>query len=72
MSQTIDVVFEDNVLKPVTAISGIKEHTKATIIICAPVEPQALRRLSGTLSHAEADAMRNTIKEAFEGTEGEW
>ena len=43
MSQTIEVIYEDNVLKPTSRIKGLKEHGKATVILCTPVKKSSLK-----------------------------
>ena len=72
MSQTIEVIYENKVLKPVKEIYGLKEHGKATVILCIPLEKASLQKLSGTITHEEAREMTEFIEKEFEGVEGEW
>ena len=72
MSQTIEVIYENNVLKPTSSVKGLKEHGKLTVILCTPLKQNSLRKLSGTISHKEAEKMKNLINKEFEGIEGEW
>jgi predicted DNA-binding antitoxin AbrB/MazE fold protein len=58
MSRTIEVVYEDNVLKPLTPIEGLREHEKIVIILCPHPTKEGLRELAGTLTHEEASAMQ--------------
>jgi predicted DNA-binding antitoxin AbrB/MazE fold protein len=72
MLRTIEVTYEDNVLKPFTPIEGLQEHQQVLVIICPHAPKDSLRRLAGTLSHEEAEAMRRLIDDEFERVEGKW
>jgi len=72
MSRTIEVVYEDNVLKPLTPIEGLQEHERVIVILYPRVDKESLRELAGTLTHEEAEEMRQLIDEEFERVEGEW
>ena len=72
MVQTIEVIYEDNVLKPVNPIKGLAEHEKISIIIYPNRSKEGLRKLAGTLDKEEADKMQNLIDEEFGKIEGEW
>ncbi|MFQ6056261.1 MAG: antitoxin family protein [Methanosarcinales archaeon] len=72
MSSTIEVIYEDNVLKPLKPIEGLREHQKLRIILCPLRGKGNLHELVGTLSHQEAEAMQNLIDKEFERIEGEW
>lgn len=72
MAQTVEVVYEDNVLKPIGPIGGIKEHERVLVILCPHPSKKGLRELVGTLTHEEAEAMQKLIDEEFERIEGEW
>jgi predicted DNA-binding antitoxin AbrB/MazE fold protein len=72
MLQTIEVIYEDNVLKPVNPIKGLAEHEKISIIIHSKRSNEGLRKLAGTLDKEEADKMQNLIDEEFGKIEGEW
>ena len=72
MAQTVEVIYEDNVLKPIEPIEGIKEHERVLVIFCKHPVKKGLRELVGTLTHEEAEAMQKLIDEEFEKIEGEW
>jgi predicted DNA-binding antitoxin AbrB/MazE fold protein len=68
----IEVVYEDEVLKPLIPIEGIKKHEKTWIILCPRPDKEALHELVGTLTHEEAREMQKLIDKEFEKVEGEW
>ena len=72
MAKTVEAVYEDNVLKPVEPIKGIKEHERVLVILCSQPIKKGLRELVGTLTHEEAEVMQKLIDEEFENIEGEW
>lgn len=72
MPRTIEVIYEDKVLKPLVPIEGLQEHERVVVILCHRTAKEGLRELAGTLTHEEADAMQKLIDEEFERTEGEW
>ncbi len=72
MTRKIEAVFEDNVLKPLSPLEGLQEHEKVTVILCPRAEKRGLRRLVGTLSHEEAQALQKIIDDEFERIEGKW
>ncbi len=72
MSQLIEVIYEDDVLKPVTPIKGLKKMEKALIIICPPTNREGLEALIGSLSADESEEMQNVIDREFGGIEGDW
>ena len=72
MAKTVEAVYEDNVLKPVEPIKGIKEHERVLVILCLQPIKKGLRELVGTLTHEEAEVMQKLIDEEFEKIEGEW
>ncbi len=72
MPKTVEAIYEENVLKPIEPIKGIKEHERVVIILCSHPAKKSLRELVGTLTHEEAEAMQKLIDEEFEKIEGEW
>ena len=72
MLRTIEVTYEDNVLKPFTPIEGLQEHQRILVILCPKTPTESLSKLAGTLTHEEAEAMRRLIDEEFERIEGKW
>jgi len=66
MLRTIEVTYEDNVLKPFTSIEGLQEHQRILVILCPKTPKESLRKLAGTLTHEETEAMRRLIDQEFE------
>jgi predicted DNA-binding antitoxin AbrB/MazE fold protein len=71
-TQTIDAVYEDNVLKPVRPLKGIMEHQSVVVTVRLHPAKKGLRDLAGTLTHDEAKEQQMLIDEEFEKIEGEW
>ena len=72
MTRMIEVIYEDEVLKPIIPIKGIKKHEKTWVILCPRPDKEALHELVGTLTHEEAEKMQKLIDKEFEKIEGEW
>ncbi|MEW5898426.1 MAG: antitoxin family protein [Bacillota bacterium] len=72
MSRLIEVIYNDNVLKPLAPITELKNNERAWVILCPRPKREALRELVGTLTHEEAEEMQRLIDEEFEKIEGEW
>lgn len=72
MTKTIDVVYEDDVLKPLMPIEGLKRHERLRVILCHFPDKKELRKLAGTLTQKEAEEMQGFINQEFERIEGEW
>lgn len=72
MARMIEVIYEDEVLKPLIPIKGIKKHEKTWVILCPRPDKEALHELVGTLTHEEAEEMQKLIDKEFEKVEGEW
>jgi len=51
MNRMIEVIYEDEVLKPLIPIKGIKKHEKTWVILCPCPDKKALHELVGTLTH---------------------
>ena len=62
MTKTIEVIFEDNVFKPIGPVEGIKEHERMIAIISRHPDKEGLRSLAGTLSHLDAKEMQKMIE----------
>jgi predicted DNA-binding antitoxin AbrB/MazE fold protein len=65
MTRAIEVVYENNVFKPLGPVEGIKEHQKMIALFSRRPGKKGLRTLAGTMSHAEARAMVKCINEEF-------
>ena len=63
MSKRIEVIYQDDVLKPLTPVEGLKKNERTLIIICSNPHKAELRKLAGTLTHEEAEEMIKTIDE---------
>lgn len=72
MTLTIEVIFEDNVFKPVKPVEGLQEHERMIALISPRVKKEGLRNLAGTLSSEEANEMLAVIDEEFGRVEGDW
>ncbi|RJQ32748.1 MAG: DUF104 domain-containing protein, partial [Peptococcaceae bacterium] len=72
MSRMIEVIYQDNVLKPLMPVKGLKKNERTWIILCSRPQKETLRELAGTLTHKEAEEMQKLIDEEFEKIEGEW
>lgn len=72
MTRMLEVVYEDEVLKPMAPVEGLQTHEHAWVIICRSPKKERLRELIGTLSHEEAEEMQQAIDEEFERIEGDW
>lgn len=66
MSRMIEVIYEDDVLKPLKPIDGLKKHEKVWVILYPSPDKKVLHKLVGTLTHTEAEEMRRLIDEEFE------
>ncbi len=71
-TQTIEAVYENNVLKPIKPLKGIMEHENVMVVVRPRPVKKGLREVAGTLTHKEAKEMQKLIDEEFEKIEGEW
>jgi predicted DNA-binding antitoxin AbrB/MazE fold protein len=72
MTKAIEVVYENNVFKPLGPVEGIKEHERMVAIFSRRPVKKGLRNLAGTITSAEARAMQKSIDEEFEKIEDSW
>jgi len=72
MTKAIEVVYEDNVFKPLGPVEGLKEHERMVAIFSPRSVKKGLRDVVGTMTHDEAMSMQKLIDEEFEKIEGEW
>lgn len=72
MIRTVDVIYEDNVLKPLMPLEGLRERERVVVILCHRSAKEGLRELVGTLTHEEAEAMQKVIDDEFGKIEDEW
>jgi len=72
MTKAIEVVYENNVFKPLGPVEGIKEHERMVAIFSRLPVKKGLLKFRGTITHDEAQAMQKCIDEEFEKIEGCW
>ena len=72
MTKAIEVVYEDNVFKPLGPVEGLKEHERMVAIFSPRPVKKGLRDVAGTMTHDEAMAMQKLIDDEFEKIEDEW
>jgi predicted DNA-binding antitoxin AbrB/MazE fold protein len=65
MTKAIEVVYENNVFKPLGPVDGIEEHERMVAIFSKRPVKNGLRNLAGTITHDEARAMQKCIDEEF-------
>ncbi len=71
-TQTIDAVYEDNVLKPAQPLKGIMEHQNVVVTVRPYPTRNGRRGAAGTLTHDEAKEQQKLIDEEYEKIEGLW
>ncbi|MFZ1082505.1 MAG: antitoxin family protein [Candidatus Kryptoniota bacterium] len=72
MTRTIEAIYEDKVLKPLSALEGLKDHQRVEVSVYVPPPKEGLSKLVGTLSASEAEEMKATIDREFERIDNEW
>lgn len=75
--QTVDAVYENGVLRPLTALTGVPEHGAVRLTVMVAIAGgEARRPLSncvGILPDVDAREMRSAIEREFEGVDpDEW
>ena len=77
--QTVDAVYENGVLRPLTPLQGVPEHGAVRITVTATVSIESdeaahpLAPCVGILPNEDADEMRRAIEREFEGVDpNEW
>lgn len=63
MTRAIEVVYENNVFKPLGPVEGIEEHERMLAIFSRCPAKKGLRNLAGTITRTEARAMQKCIEE---------
>ena len=66
MTKAIEVIYENNVFKPLGHVEEIKEHERMVVISSRRPDKKQLRNLAGTITHDESRAMQKCIDEEFE------
>lgn len=72
MTKAIEVVYKNNVFKPLGPVEGIKENETMVAIFSRRPVRKGLKNLAGTISPAESRAMQDCIEEEFEQIENNW
>ncbi|MBC2746613.1 MAG: antitoxin family protein [ANME-2 cluster archaeon] len=72
MTKAIEVVYEDNVFKPLGPVESLKEHERMVAIYTPRPVKKGLHDIVRTMTPDEAIAMKKLIDEEFEKIEGEW
>ena len=73
--QTIDAVYENGVLRPLTPLTGVPEHgaVRVTVTLAGGEAQRSLADCVGILPDSDAQEMRNAIEREFEGVDlNEW
>ena len=63
---TLDAVYEDGVFRPLQPPTGLTEHRRVTLTVTSETGPSSLADLAGSVSHADAQDMREIIEREFE------
>ncbi len=66
-THTIEAIFENGVLRPLTPLRGIAEHDRVNVTLSFPsASTVALAELSGTLPDEDSVEMLRIVKQEFE------
>jgi predicted DNA-binding antitoxin AbrB/MazE fold protein len=68
----IEVIYQDNVFKPLSPVKGLRTNEKTWIIFCSSLKKTGLEELIGTLTQEESEKMQKDIDKEFSHIEGEW
>jgi predicted DNA-binding antitoxin AbrB/MazE fold protein len=72
MTRTVQAIYEDKVLKPLSPLEGLQDHQRVEISVYVPPPKEGLSKLIGTLSAQEAEEMKAAIAHEFERIDNEW
>lgn len=74
MPKTIEAIYKDGVLRPLSPIKGLKKHQKVAITIEKPLKKKhPLKGLCGILPDDDAEEMLRIVEEEFEKVDiNEW
>ena len=74
MSKTIEAVYENGVLRPLSPIKGLKKHQKVSITLGKPLKGKhPLAGLCGILPDKDAAEMLKIVEDEFEKVDvDEW
>jgi predicted DNA-binding antitoxin AbrB/MazE fold protein len=65
MTQTVDAIYEDGILRPIQPLEGIAEHCKVKVTIEVGERIYSLAECVGILPDEDAEEMRNIIEADF-------
>ena len=71
MSRTVEAIYEGGVFRPLSAVSEVPEGTRVLLTVRKPLDKDALRKVAGSLSVEDAEAMMHSIREGRR-VEGDW
>jgi predicted DNA-binding antitoxin AbrB/MazE fold protein len=66
MTQIVEAVYENGLLRPVTPLTGLHEHQRVQVAIEATKAPHPLLKHCGTLPDEDAREIEKIIEEEFE------
>ncbi len=74
MTQTVEAVFENGILRPLSPLHNLAEHSRVTLTVSAPAAAShPLEACIGTLPDEDAEEMRRIIEAEFEKVDlSEW
>jgi len=73
MVRNVEAIYENGVLRPLTPLRGLAEHTRLHLSITESAGPHPLEGSIGVISDEDAAQMKKAIEEAFEKVEpDEW
>ncbi len=73
MPKTLEAIYEDGVLRPLSPIKGLRKRQKVSITVEVPGEKHPLAGLCGILPDEDAADMLKTVEEEFEKVDlNEW
>ncbi|MSO82185.1 MAG: DUF104 domain-containing protein [Acidobacteria bacterium] len=66
MKETLRAIFENGVFRPLTRSQSLAEHREVTLTVTLEEKPSSLVDLSGRVSSADAQEVREIIEREFE------
>jgi len=72
MARTVEAIYEDNVLKPLSPLERLQEHQRGELSLYVAPPKEGLSKLAGTLSVKEAEDMIAAIESEFERIDNGW
>jgi predicted DNA-binding antitoxin AbrB/MazE fold protein len=66
MQRTIEAVYANGVLRPLSPVDFLDENRRVTVTVTIPEAKRPLEGWVGGLSDADAEEMRRVIRDEFE------